>query len=249
MIALDLVLLAAAAYGVVHAMALLRALDALPYLPGTYLFPACVVEALGPVLKVWSVGDAEAFEVVTSPAPGLALRMHGGARVVVPAASADEAERAERALSSRRGELAKALAGAIRTRWPRWIRCTTVRCRAPSVPPSAWPTRCPRGIRFDWAIALGIGAVLGLVIVEARNSRSDEAMFRAVAGAGTDSAFQAYLAQGGKHSNDVRDVLLPRAELRTVEATGSVDAVEAFARPTRPRRSSRRSTRRCAASS
>jgi hypothetical protein len=229
MIALDLVLLAAAAYGVVHAMALLRALDALPYLPGTYLFPGCVVEALGPVLKVWSVGDAEGVEVVTSPAPGLALRMHGGARVFVPATSADEAGRAERTLSSRRSELAKALAESDPHVLAEMDPLHDSALSSPIGPTERMAYALPAWIRLDWAIAIGIGAVLGLVIVEARNSRSDEAMFRAVASAGTAPAFQAYLAQGGKHSSDVRDVLLPRAELHTVEATGSVDAVEAFA--------------------
>ena len=228
-IALDLVLLAAAAYGVVHAMALLRALDALPYLPGTYLFPGCVVEALGPVLRVWSVGDAEAIEVVASPAAGLALRMHGGARVVVPAASTEEAERAERALSARKGELAKALAESDPHVLAELDPLHDSALSSPIGPTERMSYALPAWIRFDWGIALGIGALLGLVIVEARNSRSDEAMFRAVATAGTGPAFQAYLAQGGKHSGDVRDVLLPRAELSSVEATGSVDAVEAFA--------------------
>jgi hypothetical protein len=229
MVALDLVLLAAAAYGVVHAMALLRALDVLPYGPGMYLFPGCVVEATGPVLKVWAVGDAEAIEVVTSPAPGLALRMQGGVRVVVPAGSAEEAERAERALSARRGELAKALAESDPHVLAELDPLHDGALSSPIGPTERMAYALPAWIRFDWAIAVGIGAVLGLVIVEARNSRSDEAMFRAVAAAGTAPAFQAYLTQGGKHSSEVRDVLLPRAELATVEATGSVDAVEAFA--------------------
>ncbi|MGH7295242.1 MAG: hypothetical protein ACRELB_09925, partial [Polyangiaceae bacterium] len=48
----DVLLWGVVAYGVVHAMAMLRALDALPYKAGTYLFPGCLVEALGPVLRV-----------------------------------------------------------------------------------------------------------------------------------------------------------------------------------------------------
>ena len=230
MIAVDLVLLAAAAYGVVHAMALIRALDALPYLPGTYLFPGCVVEATGPVLRVWSVGDAESFEVVTTPSPGVALRMHGGARVVVPAASVEEAQRAEQALSARRSELAKALAEdnphALAEMDPLHDNAVS----SPLGPSERMAYELPSWIRLDWAIAAGIGVVLGLVVIEARNSLSDEAMFRAVATAATAPAYQAYLAQGGKHSADIRDVLLPRAELHAVEATGNVDAVEAFAK-------------------
>lgn len=230
MIVVDLALLAAAAYGVVHAMALIRALDALPYLPGTYLFPACVVEATGPVLRVWSVGDAESFEVVASPSPGVALRMHGGARVFVPAASAEEAERAERALSSRRSELAKAIAEDDAHVLAEMDPLHDGALSSPIGPTERMAYELPSWIRFDWAIAVGIGVALGLVLVEARNSLSDEAMFRAVATAATAPAYQAYLAQGGKHSADIREVLLPRAELGAVAATGNVDAVEAFAK-------------------
>jgi hypothetical protein len=230
MIVVDLALLAAAAYGVVHAMALIRALDALPYLPGTYLFPGCVVEATGPVLKVWSVGDAESFEVVTAPSPGVALLMHGGARVVVPAASLEEAQRAEQALSARRSELAKAIAEDNPHELAEMDPLHDSALSSPIGPSERMTYELPSWIRLDWAIALGIGVVLGLVVVEARNSLSDEAMFRTVATAATAPAYQAYLAQGGKHSADIRDILLPRAELRTVEATGNVDAVEAFAK-------------------
>src|ERR1700722_4900748 len=229
MIVVDLLLLSAAAYGVVHAMALIRALDALPYLPGTYLFPGCVVEANGPVLRVWSVGDADSFEVVASPAPGLTMQMHGGARVFVPAASSEEAERAERALSARRGELAKAIAEEDPHMLAELDPLHDNALSSPIGPTERMAYELPTWIRLDWAIALGIGVALGLVIVESRNAMSDEAMFRAVAAAASAPAYQAYLTQGGKHSSDVRDILLPRTELGAAEATGNVDTVEAFA--------------------
>jgi len=41
--------------------------------------------------------------------------------------------------------------------------------------------------------------------------------------------YQSYLARGGRHSDEVRDILLPRAQLRDAEAQGSVEAVKAFA--------------------
>ena len=110
LLAVDIALFAGAAYGVVHAMGLLRALDSLPWRAGQYLFPGCVVDASGPVLDVWSVGDAEAVERSRRPGPGLALRMRDGSRVVVPAASAEQAEKADAALGSLRQELARAIA-------------------------------------------------------------------------------------------------------------------------------------------
>jgi hypothetical protein len=226
---LDLLLIAGAAYGVVHAMALLRARDALPYAPGRYLFPGCVVEADGPVLSVWSVGDAETTEVVSSPAPGVALKMHGGNRIVVGASSQDEAERAERALTARRGDLAKAIAEADPHLLAELDPLHDNAVSSPIGPSERMTYELPKWIRFDWAIAAAIGVAIGALVVEARNSRSDEAMFQAVSTAASAPAFQAYLAQGGRHSADVRDILLPRAELAAAEATGSVDTVEAFA--------------------
>ena len=231
MVVLDLVLLAGAVYGVVHAMALIRARDTLPYLPGRYLFPGCVVEAEGPVLRVWAVGDAENTEVVAAPAPGLALVMReGGGRVVVPAASTEEAERADKTLASLRPALAKALAEDDPHMLAEMDPLHDNALSSPIGPSERMAYAVPAWTRFDWAIAALLGALLGLILVESRNSRSDEAMYREVATAASAPALQAYLTQGGKHSPEVRDVLLPRMELVAAEATGSVDAVTAFAK-------------------
>jgi hypothetical protein len=54
-------------------------------------------------------------------------------------------------------------------------------------------------------------------------------MYRAAAAEGTAAAYRAYLARDGRHSDEVRGVLLPRVELRDAAAKGSVDAVLAFA--------------------
>src|ERR1019366_6475997 len=83
--------------------------------------------------------------------------------------------------------------------------------------------------RFDWVIAGVAGVLLGLGLGNVRNDMSDDAMYRTIVAAGTVPAYQAYLAQNGRHADDVRDVLLPRAQLRDAEATGTVDAVQVFA--------------------
>ncbi len=229
LLAVDIVLFAGAAYGVVHAMGLLRALDSLPWRAGRYLFPGCVVDASGPVLDVWSVGDAEAVERTAAPAPGLALRMRDGSRVVVLAASAEQAEKADAALGSMRQELARAIAEDD----PHVLaELDPLHDRAMSSP--IGPTGSMKRVlvvskRFDWVIAAVAGVLLGLGLGSTRNSMSDDAMYRSVVAAGTADQYQLYLAQGGRHSDDVRDVLLPRAQLRDAEAQGTVDAVQAFA--------------------
>jgi hypothetical protein len=228
MIAIDLVLWVGAAYGVVHAMAMLRADEALPYKTGTYLFPACVVEALGPVLRVWAVGEAESIECVASPSAGLALRMRDGSRVVVAARGLEDAQRAERALASVRAELTRALAQDDAHVLAEMDPLHDSALSSPIGPTDPMKLAVSAWTRFDWAVAVGVGVALGLVLVETRNSMSDEAMFRAVATQGTVDAYEEYLTQGHKHAEDVRDVLLPRVQLAQAEAQG-VDATEAFA--------------------
>jgi hypothetical protein len=228
MIVVDLLLWVGAAYGVVHAMAVLRADEALPYKTGTYLFPGCVVEALGPVLRVWAVGEAESIECVTSPAAGLALRMRDGSRVVVGARSLEDAQRAERALGSVRAELTRALAQDDAHVLAEMDPLHDSALSSPIGPSEPMKLAVAAWTRFDWAVAVGVGVALGLVLVETRNSMSDEAMFRAVATQGTTDAYEEYLAQGHKHAEDVREVLLPRVQLAKAEAQG-VDATEAFA--------------------
>ena len=232
MLAVDVVLLAGAAYGVAHATGILRAFDSLPWRAGRYLFPGVVVDASGPVLDVWSVGEAESIERLTGPEAGLAFRMRDGSRVVVPASSSEQAAKADVALGSLRGDLARAIAEED----PYVLaELDPLHDRAMSSP--IGPTASMKRVfvvskRFDWVIAGVAGVLLGLGLGNTRNAMSDDAMYRTIVAAGTVPAYQAYLAQGGRHSDDVRDVLLPRAQLRDAEAQGSVDAdveaVQAF---------------------
>nr|MDP9000141.1 hypothetical protein [Myxococcota bacterium] len=108
MLGVDVVLFSAAAYCFVHATVMLRALEALPYQAGIYLFPASVVDASGPVLRVWPVAESQALEKL--PEPALALRMGDGSRVIVPATSAAEVERAEAALTELGPQMVRAVA-------------------------------------------------------------------------------------------------------------------------------------------
>ncbi|HEY1696193.1 MAG TPA: hypothetical protein VGG39_28700 [Polyangiaceae bacterium] len=224
----DVLLWGAAAYGVVHATALLRAQDSLPYKAGTYLFPGCLVEALGPVLRVWSVGDAETIEKVEGASPGVALKMRDGSRVVIAARSAEEAERAVRTLEQMRGDLARALAEDDMHVLAELDPLHDSALSSPIGPTEAMKPTVPVWTRFDWGIAAVIGVAMGLGLGSARNRMSDDAMYRSIVATATVPAYQEYLAQGGKHSEEVHDVLLPRAELQSAASEGTVDAVEAF---------------------
>ena len=199
-----------------------------PTRPGTYLFPACLVEALGPVLRVWAVVDAESVERLATPGAGLELRMRDGSRVTVLARSVDEAERAEKQLTQTRAELARAFAEEEAHVLAELDPLHDSALSSPIGPTEMMKPAVPAWTRFDWGVAAAAGLALGLGLGSARNGVSDDAMYRAVAGSASVPMYEQYLSQGGRHSDEVRDVLLPRAELQAAEAKGTVEAVQAF---------------------
>ena len=226
----DTLLLAGVAFGLLRAASIRRAIRALPYRTGTFVFPACVVEAYGPVLRVWPIAEAEAIETRASPAPALALRMRDGTRVVVPARSVLEVAHAEDAIVSLRPALMRALAEDDAQVLAELDPLHQSAVSSPFGSAAPLKIRRPAWVRLDWALALGAGALLAAAVIPSRNDGSDEAMFRSVAASRSVPEYEGYLSWGGKHSYEVRDSLLPRAELRAAEAAGTVEAVRAVAR-------------------
>jgi hypothetical protein len=224
----DALFFSAAAYCFVHAVAILRAIEALPYRAGTYVFPACVVDASGPMLRVWPVAHADAIERL--PAPALGLRMRDGERVVVPASRADDVQRADAALALLRPQLTRALAEDDADMLAELDPLHHARISSPISSTESMRPSAPSWVRFDWAVAalIGVGVGLGLGLV--RNLSSDERMYRTAVSAASVPMYQQYLGRGGRHADEVREVLLPRAELSEAQAQGTIEALEAFAR-------------------
>lgn len=229
MLAVDAVLFSAAAYCFVHTTVILRALEALPYQAGIYLFPASVVDASGPVLRVWPVAESESLERL--PEPALALRMRDGSRIIVPAARADEVERAEAALTAMRPELVRALAEDDADMLAELDPLYQTRISSPISSTEGMKPFSPMWRRFDWVLAVLIGVALGWGLGSVRNASSDERMYRTVVGAASIPMYHQYLDRGGRHSQEVRDVLLARAELYEAQRQGSsIDALQEFVR-------------------
>jgi hypothetical protein len=229
MLTLDAALFSAASFAAVHALALLRKLDTLPFRQGLYLFPGCVVEARSPVLRVWRIAEVESTQRVSSPRMALELKLRDGSVVSVPARSAAALERAEAALAQLRPELLRAVAEDDTHALAEMDPLHDKALSSPVGPSEAMKPSVPAWVRFDWAIALGLGVLLGVGLGTTRNDFSDAAMFHAADAAHTQDAYKEYLAQGGRHSALVRDTLLPQAELREAEASGTVETLQAFA--------------------
>jgi hypothetical protein len=228
-IGVDVVLLGGAAYCILHAVGILLALESRPWRPGVYLFPACVVDARHPSFLVWPMGDAESIERVTTPGPGLSFRMRGGARVVVPAVTLQAAQQAEEALEPLRRELSRALEAGDHHALAELDPLHDLAMSSPIGPTAKMRPNVALWMRVDWALAAVLGVVLGHALATTRNTLSDDAMYRTVAAAGDVVSYRAYLERAGAHAPDVREVLLPRAELHQAEAVGTVEAIQAFA--------------------
>jgi len=224
----DGLLLAAASYGVLHAVGLLTSLESLPFRPGKYLFPGCAVDARGPVLQVWDMSDSGGVERVGPPSPGLALKMRDGSRVVVPARSVKDAERAEAALAPLRQRLADAIERGDQHTLAELDPLHDSAMSSPIGPTEKMKPRVSMWTRVDWAIALVVGLALGHALGTTRNSISDDAMYQTVLADGSAAAYRQYLAQSGRHAQDVEQLLLPRAELHDAEAAHDIAAVQAF---------------------
>jgi len=76
-------------------------------------------------------------------------------------------------------------------------------------------------------LALAVGAATGVGLWKLRNVRSAERLYVHARALNTTRAYVAYLARGGAQG-DVRELLMPRAELRDAQATGSVEAIERY---------------------
>jgi hypothetical protein len=229
MIALDVTLFATVLYCILRAAGIVSRLGALPWRAGVYVFPGCVVDACAATLEVWPMENVESVERLTLPAAGLAFRTSDGLRVVVRSPDAGQAELAAASIEAARRELARARANGDLQTMAEFDPLHDRAMSSPIGPTEPMKPSVPVWIRWDWAIAAVLGAVIGQGLAVVRNALSDASAYRAVTREGTVEAYTEYLARHGSHSDEVRDVLLPRVELRQAEGEGTVLAVRAFA--------------------
>ena len=97
--------------------------------------------------------------------------------------------------------------------------------------PFAPKTRILRKVPFwaQYGIVIGIaaGAALAPGVWWLRNRSSDEGMLSEANRQRSVAGYQAYLARGGTR-DEVRDIFLPRVELRDAVKEGTVEAVERY---------------------
>ena len=82
-------------------------------------------------------------------------------------------------------------------------------------------------MRYWPYIAVVLGVAFGFGLWKTRNALSAKQLYIKARTLDTKHAYESYLARGGLRK-DVRELLLPRAELRDAMASGTVDAIEHF---------------------
>jgi hypothetical protein len=228
MIVIDIAILCAAIYCMLHAAGMVVTAEKRPWRPGLYLFPATVVDARDAGFRVWSVTDSTGAERLSRPAR-LAMRMGDGSSVVIRAADDATVDRAIVALDGARRELARAEGAGESTALAELDPLHDLALSSPIGPTARMTPSLTWWVRLDWLLALVVGGLLGRELATTRNHMSDDAMYGAAVAADSADAYEQYLRRGEAHAPDVRDVLLPRAQLRLAEGEGTIEAVQAFA--------------------
>jgi hypothetical protein len=209
------------ALGILQILALGARVAALPWQSGVYAFPIAVIDARDRFLQVHPLTSASRIGA-------------GGSRVelVFPGASfsfvAANAEAAQKAVQ---------ILEAARDRPPDSHNRHTLFELDPLQPPSVTsplgsqvPLKLstPLWERQRWVLAVLLGVAAGAGLWHMRNTISDDRMFAAAQAQNTPRAYRSYLERGKRHREAASTILLPRAELREAQKSGTVEAIDAF---------------------
>ena len=214
-------------FGVLRALGSLLEARALPFAPGVYVFPMCLVDARTKHMGVAPMTDLAKVEPATKDAPvRLSYKGIGTFEFPVGAEPAEQLKfqfevAQEQAKHAKESEDEAELVTLDPFYEPK-------RFVAPIGPQDPLIERVPPWAKFGWAIALAAAGALGPALFLIRNRESDDATLARAKEDGSPDAFRAYLANGRRHKDDVETILLPRAELDVAKKAGTVEAVQEF---------------------
>lgn len=211
-------------YGVIRALGLVLEARALPFKPGIYVFPMCVVDARQKRMRVAPVTDLVKVE------PGTPFRLSYKTLGTIEFPSNGEpAEQLKFSFDVAQENAKHALAtndeAELVTLDPFYEPKKFV---SPIGPQEPLIERVPAWVKYGWAIALGVAIVFAPLSYFVRNSASDDKTLERAKSDGSPGAFRSYLEYGRRHREEVSDVLLPRAELEVAKKQHTVDAILGF---------------------
>jgi len=221
-------LLFAIPYGALRALGLALEAKALPFKPGVYVFPMCVVDARTKHLRVAPMSDVTTVEPSSGGAP-FRVGYKGMGSFEFPPTSSEPAEQLKFQFENAQAQAKHATETGDETELvtldpfyepKKWT--------SPIGPQEPLAERVPAWVKLGWAAALGVAVVFAPTVWLVRNAKSDDATLERAKKDGTPDALRTYLAHGKRHDEDVRNVLLPRAELDVAKRQNTVEAVQEF---------------------
>lgn len=195
-----------------------------PFRRGIYGFPSGVIDARSPALEVHPL--SELLEV-TSTGSGLRLRFSDGTMFDFRGVNSSRGEQIKAALLEAQQRVS-APPGELSNRDQALLDpLVDTGFKNPFSPPESMRPWVPLWTKRWLLFALAAGVASGIGLWKLRNLGSAERLYSKARTLNTIPAYQAYLARGGVKP-DVRDVLLPEAELRDAQSAHTVEAIERF---------------------
>jgi hypothetical protein len=212
----------------VRAVHLRKRIAQLPYRPGIYVFPMCLVDARAEKFDVVDMTTLAVGNVLPGAPPKVFLSFQGGEKYEFPVVDNAAGEAALTSITNTREEVKGALerndGGELVTLDP----LHQPRFSSPVAPRDAYVAYAPKWAKFFFAIGLGAGVVVGPILWLSRNAASDSKMYKTAAKANDVTSYKEYLAHGKSHADEVTDTLLPRAELLEAQQPGTPEALLAY---------------------
>jgi hypothetical protein len=216
------VLLAAIFVAFFQVLSRVQARQSLPFAAGIYLFPSGVIDARTHKLRVFP------FTSTTPPvvAGETLLLAFPEASFTFPVA-AGHLEQAKTVVEQAETRVERARAADDKHTLGLLDPLVDVGVANPFGPKTRMVRAVPAWSKYGILIGIVAGAALAPAVWWLRNQSSDEAMLSDANRQRSVAAYRAYLARGGRR-DEVRDVFLPRIELRDAVKEGTVEAVERY---------------------
>ena len=221
-----------AVYAALAALALAAALNALalrakaqdlPFGPGIFVFPACLVDARTASLVVIPLSELTSV----SARGGEVVLVLDGRTFAFPPATPGEVDASVKAVEAARAELANAADEEAR-RLLDPLAAPSV--ASPLTPDVARTRTAPAWEKWRFLIGAAAGGAIGVALFFARDVGSDARCLAWAKAKNDVPSYEKYLSRGRRHTDLVAKELLPRAALREAVAKGTVEAIDDFAR-------------------
>ena len=215
----------ASLFCLLRGVAITQAERLLPYRPWIYLFPVGIVDARAPSFRVF---DATEVEAVEAAGGRLRVRVSGGEQFLFEVGDPKNIEIAKSAIEESQRALRHAEESLNRRDRAVLDPLSDTGFSNPFSPKTPLIKRESIPLFASVPLAVIGGLALGAGIWWVRNRGSEERLYANARRQDDLAGYKAYLERGGQRA-DVKNILLPRAELKRAKDSGDAKAVERFA--------------------